>query len=294
MQSTPRKAQIGLIRVRGGAAESIEAAQDELIELCTRCLDDGADVVFTPEVYQYRTARKTMPLPQLIAYAPRLKDKCSDLARRYNACVVPWDYEAAADGRIYNTSYVLDPTGNEVGRYRKTHITYSEVARGVSRGDQYPVFDLPFGKVGILICFDLNYPEAARILSLNGAELILVPLWGDTMARQWDLRLRSRAVDFGVHMASCCIDQAAYTGVVNPAGELLCRLDERGQTLVQEVELGRRLMSRTSGLKGQYEDLHRYLQRHRNAASYAPLMNPETQVAWAEVIPPASRQPVAQ
>ncbi len=86
-----------------------------------------------------------------------------------------------ADGdRTFNTAVLLGPDGRIVGKYRKTHFHqgYKVNPPGYTPGDTYPVFDLGFMKVGIMICFDRQLPEPARMLALGGADLDRLPgLW---------------------------------------------------------------------------------------------------------------------
>src|SRR5262245_30711634 len=96
-------------------------------------------------------------------------------------------------GELFNTAVLLGPDGRTVGRYRKTH----GVEELYTPGDELPVFDTRYGKVGILICFDRQLPEAARTLADKGARLILIPsngMWGAMN----DSMLRARAYDNGV------------------------------------------------------------------------------------------------
>lgn len=116
---------------------------------------------------------------------------------------MPWDYEYN-DGKIYNSSYILDRNGVELGRYRKTQLTIGE--HDLTPGDDIPVFDLDFGKVGIMICFDNYFPEVARVLGLKGAELVLSPLYGDTLIPQWEIKMKARAIDNSMYIASSQID----------------------------------------------------------------------------------------
>jgi predicted amidohydrolase len=96
-------------------------------------------------------------------------------------------------GELYNTAVLLGPDGRTVGKYRKTH----GVEELYKPGDELPVFDTRYGKVGILICFDRQLPETARTLADKGARLILIAsngMWGGMN----DAMLRARAYDNGV------------------------------------------------------------------------------------------------
>src|SRR5882757_9787226 len=103
-----------------------------------------------------------------------------DLARKHRVALVVPVYEIEQDGVYYNTAAVIDGTGKYLGKYRKSHIP--QVAPGFwekfyfKPGNLgYPVFDLGFARVGVYICYDRHFPEGARALGLNGAEIVFNP-----------------------------------------------------------------------------------------------------------------------
>ncbi len=103
------------------------------------------------------------------------------------------------------SSYVvlLDRIGKMAGCYQKTHPTIAEQEIGIVPGDDLTVYDLDFGRVGIMTCMDIEYPEVAQVLMLRGAELLLFPHvqagWGE---QDWEVRYRSRAIDTGLPVVS--------------------------------------------------------------------------------------------
>ena len=109
------------------------------------------------------------------------------------------------DTRIYNTSFVFDPTGTCVARHRKMHLFDIDVRGGqrffesetFTAGDSVTVFDTPFGKLGLCICFDMRFPELARCMALSGAQAIVAPAAFNmtTGPAHWELLFRQRAVD---------------------------------------------------------------------------------------------------
>lgn len=105
------------------------------------------------------------------------------------------------------SSYVVlfDRRGRIVGCYQKAHPTMAEQDVGIRPGSDLPVYELDFGKVGIMTCMDIEYPEVAQVLMLKGAELLLFPHvqagWGEI---DWEIRYRARAVDTGLFLVSAC------------------------------------------------------------------------------------------
>ncbi len=103
----------------------------------------------------------------------------SDLARKHNMVIVVPLYEKAMRGVYYNTAAVIDADGTYLGKYRKHHIPQTSgfwEKYFFKPGDGgYPVFQTKYAKVGVYICYDRHFPEGARILGLNGAEIVFNP-----------------------------------------------------------------------------------------------------------------------
>lgn len=278
-----RPVKIGLIQVKQRKEDDYAARTAILLSEAEACYKEGAELVFFPEAYQHVPDRDIIyRTEEFLEKTAEYKMRCAALAKKYHAYLVPWDYEYA-DGHIYNSSYILDRNGEEIGRYRKVHLTYSEQGKGLTNGADFPVFDLDFGRVGIMICWDNYFPESARILGNRGAELILYPLYGDTLLPQWELKLRARAVDSSLFIASCEIDPnlyIAYTGIVGPEGDVLARLTEAPSHRVVEIDLGQRVVTRTNGTP---EHIRDYTQRCRQPEAYAGLLEAPQETSWEEI-----------
>lgn len=131
-------------------------------------------------------------------------------------------------GQIYNSAGIWTPTYKKV--YRKVHAFGSEKL-WFTGGNNYPIFDTSIGKIGILICYDLGFPEAARALTLQGAELLFVPsAWCIQDQDMWNINIACRALENTVYLAGVNRygkEQELYLfGGSKIAGP-------RGQTLVQ-------------------------------------------------------------
>ena len=148
---------------------------------------------------------------------------------------IPW--QDPADGRIYNMAFVFDADGSEVCRYAKTHLMevhtphshYSE-AEVFTPGDRFETFETPWGKMGILVCYDIRFPEPARILGDAGIRLLLLPAaFNEAVGRKhWQPLLRARAIENQIFVAGCNPDYAwgkykawGHSLVVSPDGVIL-------------------------------------------------------------------------
>jgi predicted amidohydrolase len=113
--------------------------------------------------------------------------------------------------RLYNTAVLLDRDGNIAGKYRKVQLPNEEASAGISPGDSVPIFNIDVGKVALLICQDASFPEPAREAALQGAELLLVPIWGGKPAI-----VRARALEHSMYLVASGYDYASE--VVGPLG----------------------------------------------------------------------------
>lgn len=154
---------------------------------------------------------------------------------------------------LFNTGVLIDRTGRIAGTYRKVQLPFEEVSRGIAPGSEFPVFTTDFGKVGMLICHDASFPEAARELSLNGAEMILMPIWGGRQTL-----VRARAIENGVYVATSGYDYPSE--IIGPTGDVLAAAPvEKGPAVaVTEIDLSQRF---PQDWLGDWNDSYRRQQR---------------------------------
>lgn len=212
----PRKVTLSAIQPPLLKRDSLQAAQAAHLEAVTDLLLEAAgrstDLAVLPEHLNlvgaslrgdgaYRAAAETVDGPFTAAIRR--------IAAAHRMAIVLPIYRIDEHGHLRNSAVVIGKNGQIVGSYDKVHPTRGEIDRGVLPGDTWPVFDLDFGhtsaRLGIMICHDNSFVESARCLALNGAELVAWPHvqsgWGDIV---WDITLRSRAIDNGVHLVSSC------------------------------------------------------------------------------------------
>ena len=139
--------------------------------------------------------------------------------------------------KVYNTAVMLGPDGELVGTYRKLCLARGEYRKGIAPGKGFPVFDTRFGKVGMMICFDVHMPEVARGLAANGAEVIAMPIMGGHPALA-----KARALENQVFLVTSTYslnDDWMQTGIWDLAGELRTRATSRDEVVVEEVDLSK-------------------------------------------------------
>jgi len=121
---------------------------------------------------------KWYELAESIPDGPTVK-LMQEIAKKHSMVLVVPMYEKAMTGVYYNTAAVIDADGKYLGRYRKKHIPqvagFWEKYFFKPGNEGYPVFDTAYAKVGVYICYDRHFPEGARLLGLNGAEIVFNP-----------------------------------------------------------------------------------------------------------------------
>ena len=142
-------------------------------------------------------------------------ERVAEVARRHAMHVVFGQFEREGN-ELYNAAVLVGRRGEVLGKYRKVHLPASERWM-ITPGSDYPAFQTDFGTVGIMICYDLLFPEVARCLSLNGAELLFNPTMAYDVTGQCEdngvLRVRMRALDsFAPVVVSLCRSGSIIVG----------------------------------------------------------------------------------
>lgn len=138
-------------------------------------------------------------------------------------------------GRIYNSAIFIDDQGSVIGNMRKVYAWGQEKLK-FREGSAFPVYDTPLGKIGLMICYDVEFPEPSRIMALKGAQLIFVPaVWSIPAERRWHVDLAGNALFNVLYMAgSNPVGDGACgcSKVVSPFGEVIAEASRDTEEIV--------------------------------------------------------------
>jgi N-carbamoylputrescine amidase len=193
-----------------------------------------------------------------------LTDRFGRLAKKLGVVLIVPVFEKQAPGLYFNSCAVIDANGALLGAYRKMHIPHDpqfEEKYYFTPGDRgFRAWDTAVGRLGVLICWDQWYPEAARLTAMHGAEVLFYPTaigwlppekaaYGERQAASWETIQRSHAVANGCYVASVNrVGHEAPSGgqgiefwgrsfIANPAGQVLCQAgSENESVLVAEID----------------------------------------------------------
>jgi deaminated glutathione amidase len=218
-------------------AETIKANVDHAVDYVERCVDaTNAELVVLPETM---TTGFTpgCPAEELWDVLGAAEDPAvavlTETARRLGIHLVWGSYSRGDErGVVFNSAILAGPAGEVLGRYRKTHPFCTELrSRGgwVTPGDDVSVVATELGQIGLMVCFDGDFPELARIMALQGAEVLVRPSALLRSADIWELTNRARAYDNHVYVVGANavgIDPGGvlYFGnsmIVTPTAEVL-------------------------------------------------------------------------
>lgn len=183
------------------------------------CLPEGITVVGNGK--KYVDVAEPIPGPTTQTIAALAKDVKSN--------IVAGIYERVGE-LVYNTAVLVSRTGELIGKYRKTHLPQEEVEGGITPGDSYPVFDTDIGRLGLIICWDLQFPEPSRAMAVQGAQILALPIWGgsETLAH-------ARAIENHAFLVSSSYDMRSF--VLDPMGRILAEATAQRPFALAEVDL---------------------------------------------------------
>lgn len=217
--------------------------------------DENPDFVILPEMFCCPYQTENFPIYAEKEGGP-VWQQLSGYAKQYGIYLIGGSMpEKDAEGNVYNTSYIFDREGKQIGKHRKVHLFDIDVKGGqtfkesdtLTAGDIDTVFDTEFGKIGVMLCFDIRFPELSRMMVNDGAKVIFVPAAFNmtTGPAHWELSFRTRALDNQIYMVGCAPARDVSAGyiswghsiVTDPWGRVTGMLDENEGILLAELDM---------------------------------------------------------
>jgi N-carbamoylputrescine amidase len=229
---------------------------EKACNMIERATKEGARLVCLPEMFNTGLFPRPKHLdPKYWDLAEPLEDswtlaRIGASAKKHDLYIVAPFVEKAGHGIYHNSAALIDTEGEIVGCYRKVHLSWSLTAWEkfyFRSGYDFPVYQTPFAKLGIQICYDRDFPEGFRTLALKGAELILLSAGAPrNLAQLWRDICRVRAYENGFFVLGVGLtgkvdeEHQGFAGnsiLASPRGEILAALDYQEGILIAEVDL---------------------------------------------------------
>jgi predicted amidohydrolase len=226
----PRPVRIATIRHQPHGTTSPQQNIDDFCAWIDRAAEKKPDIIVLPEAMtavstglSYAEVAEPIPGPT--------SERLGQEARKHR-CYLVACYDERDGAGVYNTAVLIDRQGKLVGKYRKAYLPREEIEAGLTPGDETPVFETDFGKVGMMICWDVQYIEPAQNMALEGAEIILMPIWDG-----YDVLMKARALENHVYLVASCYGNPS--AIIDPEGRVLAEAKGEG-IAVADIDLSQR------------------------------------------------------
>jgi predicted amidohydrolase len=206
---------------------------------------EGCKIIALPELFTtgYHVSAKDLELAETVP-GPST-DWLEGLGSRFGCYIGGAILERSpVTGVVYDTFVLAGPDGL-VGAYRKVFLWQDEALR-FAHGTNYPVFDLGFTRVGTQICYEAGFPEGARLLTLQGAEILIYSAaFAKPRSYAWELATRARALENGAFVLAAnawgqegdAVPFAGHSRIIAPDGTVLTEEEAGESVLIQEIDL---------------------------------------------------------
>ncbi|WP_407423741.1 carbon-nitrogen hydrolase family protein [Methanobrevibacter sp.] len=249
--------------------------------MIAQSIENNVDFIVLPEMFNCPYSND-----KFIEYAEKEKtsetlSKISKLACANKVYILGGSIPEKENDRLYNTSYLFDKNGDIIAKHRKMHLfdidikgrmTFKE-SDVLTAGDDVTVADTEFGKIGIGICYDVRFPELARLMVREGALILFYPgaFNMTTGPAHWEMLFKSRALDnqvYCVGVAPALNEDASYHSyghsiIASPWGDVIAEASEKESLIISEIDLSeiKKIREELPLLKNKREDLYEIIRK---------------------------------
>lgn len=208
------------------AAKMIESAKD-------------ADVLILPELWS--TGYYPTPVNNFAdVNSENTARYICQIAKKFNVNIVAGSVIAEVEGKFFNRCIVSNRNGEIIAQYDKVHLfSFADEDKIFTAGKNFVTFELDGVKCGIIICYDLRFPEFVRKIALNNIEILFCPAaWSLKRLKPRQILTRARAIENQIFVVFA--NSAGKSEIISPAGETIAEIDTGEQVLTAEIDLNER------------------------------------------------------
>jgi predicted amidohydrolase len=239
---------IGQMNVNQGETEE---NLKTMIDMSKKAKAQGADLICFPELSYTGYHLSSEELQQLAEPVDgRLFQELSTVAKSLGLYIIAGYAEAVEiPGRMYNSALFVDDQGQLIGNMRKVY-AWGEEKLKFREGNQFPVYETPLGNIGLMICYDCEFPEPMRIMALKGAEIIIdCAVWSIPAEHRWDIDLSAGAlynVLYTVGANTVGHNTCGRSQIFDPQGRLVkAASSDEEELLIATIDLNKVIETRS-------------------------------------------------
>ena len=235
----PRKIWITTTAFQGQGGPTVQDNIDKAAQLIDRAAQDRPDIVCLPETFAYLGVPHDLAAEVAEPVPGPITEMAMARAKQYCTNIICPLLEKHGEV-VYNSAAVIDRKGEIVGIYHKLHpvttsFDFTQFEGGVTPGTEPKVFDLDIGRIGILICFDIQWPKEWAALAGMGAEIVFWP-----SAYDGGFPLQARAWDHHYYVVSAV--KSTYARIIDITGEVLMLAGQRSPVIGMQIDLEKRYL----------------------------------------------------
>jgi len=226
-------------------AEDPISNREKAIYLIENAAMEKPDVIVLPEMWTTGFYFNKIKEISDIDGIPTL-NLMKDMAKKYNINIIAGSFANIIEEKFYNSAFVINRNGEIVASYNKIHLFKSmQENEYFTSGDEICIFEIEGIKCGLIICYDLRFPELTRRLVLQGIKILFVPAqWPSKRIEHWNILLRARAIENQIFIVACNIagedEQDVFNGnsmIISPKGEIIYIFDHKERYKCFELDI---------------------------------------------------------
>lgn len=231
---------VGVVQLHS-SPKAVEENVKKGIAMFRDAVAKGAQIVAFPELWICGYFLETENFLAATAEVPRLLESFCALSKENGVVTILPVPQKKPDG-LYIGLYIIEKNGEVLAEYQKSFLWGREQNYFLHGKREYTPVNTSLGRIGVLICYDIEFPEPARLLALRGAQVIFVPsVWSIPAQNRWTIQLPARALDntvFVVGINNVGEGACGQSKVISPIGDVLARASaEKEQVLLANLDL---------------------------------------------------------